>query len=540
VSLLRSLIARDEARSFPALAWDEWVNMFSFGSFPARLNQTLVGNREDIPPTYSGFATGAYLRNGVVYACSAMRQMIFSEATFKWRQLRGGVQGKLFGTPDLQILETPEFGERTGDLLARAMLHVDLSGNAFFYRQRDSHGDRIKLLRPDWMGILLGSRSGLSPEYFRSDNESDAEKVDYVYAPGGWASGIEPIRLGLSNVAHFAPLKDPLASYRGMSWMGPVLPQIMGHSAATQHKLRFFENGATPNMVVKTPPQITDKVKFTEWVQAFKQSHEGVANAYKTLYLGAGWDATVVGSSLQQMDFKATQGADETAIAFAAGLHATILGLSEGMQGSSLNSGNYQSTRRLVADKTFRPMWRNLCGSLEVIVPPPPGAQLWYDEAHIQFLAEDVKDAADVLTANITAVGQAVKDGFTRESAIDAVTSGDLSLLVEDPDWVSVQLQPGAGQAPQPVVVPSVQPPSSAPVPAPARDDLMLLAMRAIELAGRPQPAPNVNVTSPDVHVAPAEVHIESGAVQVMQERPATRTVIDHDDSGKVVGTHDE
>ena len=43
--------------------------------------------------------------------------------------------------------------------------------------------------------------------------------------------------------------------------------------------------------------------------------HAGVANAYRTLYLTAGADATVVGSDLSQIDFKATQGAGENRIA---------------------------------------------------------------------------------------------------------------------------------------------------------------------------------------------------------------------------------
>jgi hypothetical protein len=74
--------------------------------------------------------------------------------------------------------------------------------------------------------------------------------------------------------------------------------------------------------------------------------HAGVANAYKTLYLTAGADATVVGKDLQQLDFKVVQGAGETRIAAAAGIHPVIVGLSEGLAGSSLNAGNFAAARR--------------------------------------------------------------------------------------------------------------------------------------------------------------------------------------------------
>ena len=114
--------------------------------------------------------------------------------------------------------------------------------------------------------------------------------------------------------------------------------------------------------------------------------------AYKTMYLAGGADVTIVGSDLKQLDFKLTQGAGETRIAAAAGVPPIIVGLSEGLQAATYS--NYGQARRRFSDLTMRPLWGNVVGSLATIVPVPGGAELWYDDRDIPFLAEDRKDEA--------------------------------------------------------------------------------------------------------------------------------------------------
>jgi hypothetical protein len=135
-------------------------------------------------------------------------------------------------------------------------------------------------------------------------------------------------------------------------------------------------------------------------------------------------------------------------------MHPVVVALSEGLAGSSLNAGNFGSAARLVGDATLRPLWRNVAGSWETLVPPPPGSRLWYDDRDIAFLREDVKDQAAITKDLASAIGQLIKDGFEPASAIDAVTSADMSRLVHT-GLVSVQLQPPGtiipgGSAPQP------------------------------------------------------------------------------------------
>ena len=420
--------------NYPNVSLSEWSDWFTFNgvSYPYGLNQTLVtGKAEEIENSFSGYVAQAYKSNGVIFACMLARLLLFSEARFQFRQFRNGRPGDLFGTPDLAVLEHPWPGGTTGDLLARAIQDADLAGN-FFCRRA---GDRIRRMRPDWVTIVLGSDT--DPDVDADD--LDAEVLGYLFHPGGRYSGRDPETLLREEVAHFAPIPDPMASFRGMSWLTPIVREVMADSAATAHKLQFFINGATPNMVVSLDKDIA-KQAFDDWVKTFKE-HEptGLARAYKTLYLAAGASVQVVGTDLKQLDFKLTQGAGETRIAAAAGVPPIIVGLSEGLEAATYS--NYGQARRRFADGTMRPLWRNFAGSLETIMLPPPGASLWYDDRDIPFLFEDKKDAAEVQAAQAQSIKALTDAGYESTSVVDAVTSGDLTRLSHT-GLFSVQLQP--------------------------------------------------------------------------------------------------
>lgn len=447
-SLLRSLLptrALDRRvvsrASDAAITIDEWIGMFSLGSTMPFLNP-LGATQEEIVATAVGLQR-ALTTNGAVFACEAIRIMLFSEARFIFRQRRSGRPGELFGTDALRILERPQGKDSTtAGMLKRAMLHADFGGTAFLVRRRD----RIRQPRPDWMTIVLGSYD--DPEV--NSDDLDAEVIGYLYHPGGRYSDSRPIALLPEQVATFVPFPDPLAKVRGIPWPAAVTRNIMSHNAATTHKLKFFENGATPQMVVSLDKDLKDPVKFRQWVEVLEQDHAGTTNAYRTLYLGAGAVATVVGKDLQQLDFKATQGADETMIAAAAGVGPVVAQLSEGLQGSSLNAGNFAQAMRRVADLTMRPLWRDMAGSLEVFVPPAADAELWYDDTDISALKDDIKDRAEVIALNSTAIRTLWDGGGEPTSVIDAVVAGDLKRIVHT-GKLSVQLQapgtppPGAG-----------------------------------------------------------------------------------------------
>jgi phage portal protein BeeE len=271
------------------------------------VNQTQPGQRQEpIGPAYRSLTDLAYKSDSVVFACMQTRARHFRQVRF---QFRNRSNGKLYGNPDLQPLETPWPGATTADLLTRMILHADLGGNAFVVKR----GDGLALLRPDWVTLVIGSDT--DPEL--GAWATDAEILGYIYSPGGYGSdSYETEVFAPEDVAHFAPIPDPEARFRGMSWLTPLMREVMADKAATEHKLSFFQN-PTPNMVVKF--DVPDLDEFKTQIGEFKKAHMGPRNAYKYMFGTMGMDFTPVGANLKDLDYKMITGAGETRIASAAG-----------------------------------------------------------------------------------------------------------------------------------------------------------------------------------------------------------------------------
>jgi hypothetical protein len=436
-ALIENLAPRRQAG--PISSFDDWIGLWGLDSLGMTLQTTMPRQEEVADGTFFGLVSSAYLRNSVVFACLAIRARLFGEARFQFQQLRGGRPGALFGTPDLNLLENPEPGKTTRDLLSTAILDADLGGHGVLL----GRSDRIRRLRPDWVTIAYGSK-GRATDLGSWD--PDAEIIGFGYYPGGPTSGIPPETFLPEEIGHFTPTKDPLARNRGISLLTAGLREVLADSASTTHKLAFFQNAATPNLALKFPATM-DRAKAQEWIELFEQEHRGASKAFRTIFLGAGVEPFPVGLNFVDMDYAKIQGRAETRIAMLTGMHPVVVALSEGLQGSSLNTGNFGQAARLVGDATLRPLWGDIAGSLQSIMPPPPGTRLWYDDRDIAFLREDVKDQAEITKNNAATIGQLVKDGFTSSSAIEAVVAGDMNRLVHT-GLVSVQLQPPGATMP--------------------------------------------------------------------------------------------
>jgi phage portal protein BeeE len=497
VGLLRTKSEAEEER----FGLNDLMSWFSLDNGLVPGLSWVTSGREVISPGYQGIVAEGYGANAVVFACIGSRMSLFSEARFQFQQLNGGRPGDLFGTPALQILETPWPNGTTGDLLARAEQDASLAGNFFARRIQGPNGeDRLERLRPDWVEIIA------SDPFNSEDSLGRAGSIDllsYIYYPGG--KGIRTkngITLMPDEVAHYCPVPDPLAHFRGMSWLTPVIREIEADKGMTKHKAKYFEHAATPNMMVKLAQKLTPE-SYERLEKQLEQRHGGVENAYRTMILEGGVDATVVGNDFRQMTFTDVQAAGENRIAAAASVPAIIVGLKEGLAASTYS--NYGQSMRKFGDHWARPSWRNFAGCMQTLVPPPSGSRLWYDDRDIPAMRQDAKEEADILNSQAAAIRQLIDGGYTPESATKAITSGDLSLLKHS-GWLSVQLWlPGqnagntgeSAKAPAAALPPGAESPKApggnVPVPVPAngkapapRSDevsLALTAMRDIAVA---------------------------------------------------------
>lgn len=376
---------------------------------------------ENVLSTFQSYASQAYGGNAVVFGLIDVRAKLLSEATFKFQDL---TTKKLYGNTDLLLLEEPWPNGTTGELIIRMEQDGSLAGNAFIRKDPD----RLVRLRPDWVSIVLNT--------FGDPDRSRWDVTGYVYHPNIIGGDVKSGEFyTVDEVAHWSPIPDPLAQYRGMSWLQPVVKEINADMAMTDYKRRFMDNSATPNLLVKYTQQLTEdalkKVRET-W-----NARYGGTDGLKTAVLDNGADVQVIGSPLQALDFANVQAAGENRIAVAAGVPSIVAGLSEGLDASTYS--NYQQAMRRFADLTGRPLWRSLCACLAPLVTVPDGSKLWYDTADIAALREGEQERATTLQTLAGAANAWITAGYVPESVTKALESGDLGQLVHS-GRVSVQL----------------------------------------------------------------------------------------------------
>jgi hypothetical protein len=302
-------------------------------------------------------------------------------------------------------------------------------------------GLRLAHLRPDWVVMVIGTkRKG------GSVRDIDATLLGIKYKPGGSKNGVveadDEVFLTMEEVVHYSPNPDPIARFRGMSWLTPVLKEIEADKSATRHKGAFFDNAAVPNIAVSFDKE-TNEEDFNEFVESFNGDHRGSWQAYKTLFLMGGADVKPLSHDFKSMDFSAVIGKGESRIASAGGVPPSWVGFSEGMQGSALNSGNMAANRRRFADGTIRPLWRIVAASLAVLIDVDPDSQLWFDTSGVAFLREDERDRAEIMKIDMGAINVGILAGYKPDAVVDSVQTNDLRKLIgQHTGLVSVQMQP--------------------------------------------------------------------------------------------------
>lgn len=436
---------------------------------------------------FETYVQSMYRENGVIFACIAARARVFSQARFMWQEYVKGRPGAMSWDDSLSLLDQPWINGTTGEWLHLMELDATLAGNSYATRvdetgrvgaKANGEDSWIVRLRPDWMKIVIGSPvAGITDPYHPS-----CRVKGYWYLPPGG----DDILLMPKDVMHYSPLPDPMARFLGMSWLTPIIKEFHGDQAMTKHKIAFLRNSATPQIAISMAPDV-DPDDFDSFVERFKEMHGGPDNAGKTIFVGGGADVTPLSMDFKALEFTSSQGRGETRIASAAGVHPAIVGLSEGLQGSSLNQGNFMAARRLFVDGTMRDLWGKAAPSMQALFPPPAkDKRLAPDVNDIPFLREDASAEMELLSAAITGMRTGVEGGWEPDKVVEAFTSGDLSILIGNhTGLLSVQLQdrsrnaavaePGApvaenilpgGDAPsEPLPTPAAAPPPPPPKP---------------------------------------------------------------------------
>jgi len=378
-----------------------------------------VNASEHIRESYEAFAEYGFRGNSVVFALTNRRMTLFSEATLCYRNKR---TKKLFTDASLAMFEEPWPNAQQNDLFARMLQDVDLAGNAYIV----DRGNRLERLRPDYVSII----SEIKPNGAR-------EVVGYAYQPSGDQDREDEYFL-VGDVAHWAPIPDPLANFRGMSWLTPVIREIENDTTMGDFQTAYLENAASPQMVIKYANDVDPK-RIEALREMIEAKHSGPGNAFKTMIVDGGGDPVVTGSDMQGANFDALQMAGEHRMAAAAGVPALVAGIRQG----AINSlpGDYPDQVRQFVDLTLRPLWRSAVSALSVLAEVPGGAELWFDTTDVAALRQGEKDQAETVQVQASAINTFVMAGYEPDSIIAAVVSNDLTLL-KHTGLTSVQMLP--------------------------------------------------------------------------------------------------
>lgn len=377
---------------------------------------------------FVSFVSDGLKSNGVVWSLTLMRMTFFAQMEFQYQNLKDRT---LFGNPTLALLENPWPNGSTQELLARMEQDVSMCGNAYIYKAKE---DELQRLRPDWVKIITNGK----------------ELVGYGYTEGGVSHGGPEKIIIPEEMAHWSPYPDPLAVFRGMSWITPVVREVMADKQMTRHKQKFFDNAATPNLLIKNTKNL-DEESRERLRRVMETRYEGAENAYRTLVLEGGADATVIGANMQQMSFDAIQAAGENRMASAAGVPGIVAGFKEGLQAATYS--NYAQAKRHYVDGTLTFNWGSVSKALEHLMPVPPVARLWYDTSRIPAMKEDRKDLSVIMQGNALAIGELVQAGYDPADVEVFVLTGERP--VGGLKHTGVVFQKGAEPMPSTATVPA-------------------------------------------------------------------------------------
>lgn len=390
----------------------------TYGTDPVPWGGVMMGpdgsEVERVSGDFESYARDGYGANSVVFALNYARLRYFAQARFKFRALS---DKRLFGTPDLAILEQPWPNGTTAELLARMIQDADLGGNSFWVRSQE----RVWHLRPDWVSIAIADV--MDPA---TGAEWD-EVAGYVYREGGMmCADADVVYLPVEAVVHWSPIPDPLALYRGMSWIAPSVREVNNDNAMGALQDSFFRNGATPNTVIKYAQKLP-KGGVERVRELWNARHGGTNNAFKTAVMDDGADFQVIGSDFTQMAYEALRAQGETRLASAAGVPPIVAGLQSGLDSATYS--NYGMAMRSFADGTLRHLWQSACVALSKLVNVPAGAELWYDTSDIAALRESETDRAVASQTLANAASELIRAGFDPDTVFPALLANDYSLL---------------------------------------------------------------------------------------------------------------
>lgn len=276
--------------------------------------------------------------------------------------------------------------------------------------------------------------------------------VSFLQRPG---PGQREQTFDRADVVYFRGAYDPHSDLTGKASLRWAINAALGEGATEQWLQAFFKNGAVPAFVLSTDKPMSDPEieKARAW---WEKLFRGVANAFRTGFLGNGLKPYPVGSSIKDMELASVRVELRRTISIVTGVPELLFSSTD-----SADLTPIDLAMKLFYYTTILPRWSWYAEVLnaELLSEYPDlvrsGAYLEFDTSDIEVLQEDATSKTDRVVALVAA------GIITREKAAEVLGYKPEDVPPEAPAAaVPAQLQ---GAAADPNAPPAQTPPPPPP-----------------------------------------------------------------------------
>jgi HK97 family phage portal protein len=385
--------------------------------------------------SYSNYATSAYGRNELVYACIRYRAESLPQSVLRvyprgrGEPLENHRLRRLFAEPN------PLMGEF--EFFELQSTYKDLSGACFtlIVRGRDGLPSELWPLRPDLVGALPGARRGYPA--------NSMQNFIWVYRPDPnrpeITVGIDPDDMLRVRYPNPNP-NDPGYRFFGQPPLRAAARAVTLDNGATDFVDTMLRNHAIPSIVIETEQTMTSTIQdrlATSWVKAFGGPRRGYP-----AFLQKGMNVHVLGLNLTDLEFPDLRAVAETHICMPFGVPPILVGAKVGLEHNAYK--DFREARLVFWEEAMVSEQRRWIEPVRSQLLPQftgagrPTIRLGWDNSDVLPLKESQ---------------QQIWDRATRAVQAGAITVNEFCMLVGLPDKGTagdMYLTP-AGVVPQPI-----------------------------------------------------------------------------------------
>lgn len=174
--------------------------------------------------------------------------------------------------------------------------------------------------------------------------------------------------------------------YRGTSRLNSALRSMKLLDKMRSFQDNFFNNGAVPGLVIKTPDILSQRIK-DRLKQDWKQSYKPQSGGRSPMILDGGMEIDAISKvSFQELDFEASVNTSEKTILKALGVPPILI--------DSGNNANLRPNHRLYYLETIVPIIKKLSSAYQAFF----GFEIWENTIDIEALRPELRDEAAYYT----------------------------------------------------------------------------------------------------------------------------------------------